>query len=268
MPFFTALVVLALLGLARGCRLHGTESGICVNPDDKKWGPFADVMPFCGASNIDGDPPPVTYRACLPLKSALSPGNHTVNKKDLWVKEFYNRILEEREMHERNETLEDAEINELGEAGGVAYRFTEHKGRNDCKNAFKNFFCWMNFPRCDEEDHTLMMCRSACENLHKSCGYDKDMYRCGDPEYLYGYVGESPWAETELGKEVFFRYPYPGAPFRDNQFEDGEPVISCTPSLRNAAGARPGGAAAPPATVAAWLLAGAAMAASAVLARA
>ena len=62
-----------------------------------------------------------------------------------------------------------------------------------------------------------MMCRSACENLHKSCGYDKDMYRCGDPEYLYGYTGERPFGETELGKEIYFRYPYPGAPFRDNQ---------------------------------------------------
>lgn len=262
------LLALMLFGPVLSCRLHGTESGICVNPDDLKWGPFASEMPFCGGPDAEGKPPPVTYRACLPLKSALFPLSHTVRQKDKWVEEFYDRIVKERSELEQDGALEDAEINELGESGSPAYRFTDHKGRNDCKNAFKNFFCWMNFPRCDEEDHTLMMCRSACENLHKSCGYDKDMYRCGDPEYLYGYSGEAPWAETENGKEVFFRYPYPGAPFRDNQFEGGEPVISCTPSLKNAAGAHPGGAAAQPITMVAWLLAAIAMMASTALSHA
>lgn len=259
--------MVVLFGLtARACRLHGTESGICVNPDDRKFGPFSDVMKFCGAPDVDGKPPPVSYRACIPLASKLSL-NHTVSQKDEWVKEFYDRITAERIAHEENSTLEDAEINELGESGSPAFRFTEHRGSGDCLNAYKNMFCWINFPRCDEEDHTLMMCRSACENLHKSCGYDKDMYRCGDPEYLYGYTGERPFGETELGKEIYFRYPYPGAPFRDNQFADGEPVVSCTPSLRNAAGGRQGGSAAAPATVAAWLLAGAAMVASAAMER-
>jgi len=240
--------VLALcVRLADACRIHGTESGICVNPDDRKFGPFSDVMKFCGGVGIDGLPPPVSYRACIPLASSLS-GNHTVSTKDNWVKEFFDRIVAERIAHEGNGTLEDAEINELGEAGGVAQRLTEHAGAGDCLNAYKNMFCWVNFPRCDEEDHTLMMCRSACENLHKSCGYDKEMWRCGEPEYLYGYTGEAAYGVTLLKKEVYFRYPYPGAPFRDNIFKDGEPVIACTPSLKNGAG-RAGGA-----SHIAWLL--------------
>ena len=104
------LGLVVLFGLtARACRLHGTESGICVNPDDRKFGPFSDVMKFCGAPDVDGKPPPVSYRACIPLASKLSL-NHTVSQKDEWVKEFYDRITAERIAHEENSTLEDAEV--------------------------------------------------------------------------------------------------------------------------------------------------------------
>ena len=62
-------------------------------------------------------------------------------------------------------------LNEFGEGGWIVYRFNEEVDEEKtCMNAFKNYFCWLNFPRCDDEDESLVMCRSACENLHLACG--------------------------------------------------------------------------------------------------
>ena len=80
-------------------------------------------------------------------------------------------------------------INELGEGGKIQFRFSGRGDSGDCVRAFKNYFCWMNFPRCDQEGKSLVMCRSACENLHIACNYEQDLWRCGDPEYFYGYRG-------------------------------------------------------------------------------
>ena len=33
----------------------------------------------------------------------------------------------------------------------------------------------MNFPRCDDEGKSLMMCRSACENFFKACEYPPEL---------------------------------------------------------------------------------------------
>jgi hypothetical protein len=68
-----------------------------------------------------------------------------------------------------NQTLEDMAINELGEGGIIQKRFSDRGDSPDCIKAFKSYFCWMNFPRCDQEDKSLVMCRSACENLHIAC---------------------------------------------------------------------------------------------------
>jgi hypothetical protein len=42
-------------------------------------------------------------------------------------------------------------------------------GNADCQNAYKNYLCWLNFPRCNDESESLIMCRSVCENYFKSC---------------------------------------------------------------------------------------------------
>lgn len=62
--------------------------------------------------------------------------------------------------------LRCAGINELGEEGEVEVRFFDNP---DCQEAFRNYFCWLNFPRCDDEDESLILCRSTCENLMEAC---------------------------------------------------------------------------------------------------
>lgn len=109
----------------------------------------------------------------------------------------HKEIVDTRIRHETNETLEDlgtsccqvppqswsdhtpqhaqrpcirgnntTGIIETGEEGEITVRFFENE---DCVNAYKNYFCWLNFPRCNDEDRSLIMCRSACENFFDSC---------------------------------------------------------------------------------------------------
>lgn len=59
-----------------------------------------------------------------------------------------------------------ADHDENGIKGNVYPRFTKHK---DCATAFRNIFCWMNFPRCDDNGESLVMCKSACENFFTAC---------------------------------------------------------------------------------------------------
>jgi hypothetical protein len=76
---------------------------------------------------------------------------------------------------------------EYGIKGGIEPRF--HRNA-DCRNAYKNYFCWINFPRCDEYGQSLMTCRSSCENFFRMCGYERDLWRCGESKYFNGYAPE------------------------------------------------------------------------------
>eukprot|EP00516_Mucochytrium_quahogii_P011581 CAMPEP_0203787830 /NCGR_PEP_ID=MMETSP0100_2-20121128/2473_1 /ASSEMBLY_ACC=CAM_ASM_000210 /TAXON_ID=96639 /ORGANISM=" , Strain NY0313808BC1" /LENGTH=198 /DNA_ID=CAMNT_0050690433 /DNA_START=206 /DNA_END=802 /DNA_ORIENTATION=- len=174
--------------------------------------------------------------------------------KDLWVQENFFREWEIRKNAEMNLTLQELGIDERGREGSVVMRFYADgeddawNHINDCAQAYMNFFCFVNFPRCDEEDKSLVMCTSACENYFRTCGYSKDMWRCGPSEFLNGYEPELPQLVRddvdldvngfdEFGNQYFKRSFFPGQPFRMNQFEeDGEtPVVICTPSLKTAA---------------------------------
>ena len=75
----TAALLFLLLATPRtsdACRIHGTESGICIDPDNPNddyalantLAPFESVMPFCH-NNAPGETPIVRYRACIPLPS-------------------------------------------------------------------------------------------------------------------------------------------------------------------------------------------------------
>ena len=54
-----------------------------------------------------------------------------MQNKDEWVKETYERILEERMVIEKE--YEDRSVNELGIPGETAQRF---RGNSDCQNAY------------------------------------------------------------------------------------------------------------------------------------
>mmetsp|Transcript_117 Transcript_117/g.281 ORF Transcript_117/g.281 Transcript_117/m.281 type:complete len:317 (+) Transcript_117:50-1000(+) len=249
-PLLEVLALAALAALLRrmplgaACELQGYDSGECRDPED-----FAGEMPFCASV--------VNYRACVPRYQGARVTRwrgHTARAKDQWVEMAFNREWDIRKSAETNVTLQELGIDETGNEGEVTMRFYAENEEdpwnfvNDCAQAYLNLFCWMNFPRCDEEDRSLIMCRSACENYFKSCGYPKDMWRCGQSDLVNGYEPEAPLlfkegleldieGFDENGIQYFLRSFFPGQPFRDNQFEeDGEtPIAVCTPSIKNAA---------------------------------
>ena len=140
----------------------------------------------------------------------------------------------ERIQIERNRTLRKAGVNEYGDKGRVRRRFYK---KPDCRNAFKNYMCWMNFPRCDEtRDLTLPMCRSACENFFISCGYERGLWRCGKSKYFNGYEPE-PATISALGNVSYMREYFPGQPFRENKYspKGNSELIICTPAIDGSA---------------------------------
>ncbi|KAG5192782.1 hypothetical protein JKP88DRAFT_159754 [Tribonema minus] len=232
-----AAVVFTWTATVHGCRLQGLDIGQC-NTDvanDELY--RLQLMPFCG--------PYVRYTACLPKQAPLPPSrdhpqgrwwNHTVAHKDDWVREYYERIVGERVAIEKDKSLQKAGRDEFGARGAPVPRFSNNP---DCRDAFRNYACWTNFPRCIEETgETLMTCHSACENMMIACRIPKDLWRCGPSEYLNGYSPEAPTLLS--GVVTYLRDFYPGQPFAANAFEQTrrqDPLPVCTPSLDGAAAA-------------------------------
>ena len=96
--------------------------------------------------------------------------NHTVRGKDDWIRKTYKAIVQNRIDIETNETLQQRGLDEGGYRGAPGYRgsptvrFYPGGGakeypwandnedwfyNNDCLRAFKAYFCYINFPRCD-----------------------------------------------------------------------------------------------------------------------
>jgi hypothetical protein len=139
--------------------------------------------------------------------------------------------VKERIALEKNESLRSKGINEWGDPVTIKKRMYKHP---DCVNAFRNLFCWLNFPRCDENGESMIMCRSSCENYFISCGFDKDLWRCGDAKYFDGYEPEPP--TVVAGSATYLREYFPGSPWRQNKFNlENLPLYICTPSIDGAA---------------------------------
>lgn len=93
------------------------------------------------------------------------------------------------------------------------------------KDAYKRYFCWLNFPRCDEFGETLPMCQSTCENFFKACGYDEEMWVCSHTVENKRVHSEEAYRD----KESYF----PGEPFKKNEYQRKNiPKEICTPSIR------------------------------------
>jgi hypothetical protein len=173
--------------------------------------------------------------------------------KDKFIEQLLTKIVIQRKIYETNDTMMGLGIDEWGLPHDIVPRFIENP---DCENAFRNYFCWMNFPRCDAQGRSLLMCRSVCENFFTACQQPRDLWRCGEPKYVNGYEAEisTTWIVsitcidgllnfphviiilTQNKEQVYYRAPFPGSPFRDNAFDPDtkKPIVVCTPSLENA----------------------------------
>lgn len=230
--------VLLLRWCADGCMIAGADTGTCTDPSD-----FDLLLPFCQ--------PVVQYTACLPTYQSLW-YNHSALAKDKFVQQMYTKLLTQRLIYETNKTLHKRKTDEWGGPKAIVPRFVDNA---DCVNAFKNYFCWLNFPRCDAEGQSLLLCRSVCENYMTACQMSSDLWRCGEPKFVNG---RSPEISTTVvvremyahmclllslircfaaqdGSLVYYRAPFPGSPFQDYEVDSStnKPLLVCTPSLEN-----------------------------------
>lgn len=246
-----SLLLLSVMHLSRACHIHGTDSGKCTSDTlDESW--RQENMPFCAKY--------VKYPACLPVEQPLEPSisfpngrwkYHNTRTKDQWIEDHYNVFVAYRIGLERNKTLYRSGRNEYGDKGHIARRFYK---RPNCRNAYRGYLCWINFPRCDMEKELSMptcrrfvqepghICRremlylnhlamfSACENFFRACQYAHDLWRCGKSKYFNGYSAESP--RYVNGNATYLRDYFPGQPFRENKYnKNGHEEPICTPAM-------------------------------------
>lgn len=210
----------------------GTDSGTCdVRTVDPLW--RAAHIPFCANA--------VAYPACLPTIQTIQPSrnfpngrwiNHTYATKDAWISASVTEHIKYRIGKERNKTMKATNRNEYGDVGNTRRRFYM---RPNCQLAFKNLFCWINFPRCDPETGvTMPTCRSACENFFQTCNYDHALWRCYKSKYFNDLVPEEPRPNAQ-GNLTYLREYFPGQPFRKNKYTTmGVEIPICTPAIRGA----------------------------------
>ena len=79
----------------------------------------------------------------------------------------------------------------------------------------------------------MMLCRSVYENYMISCGYDYDLWRCGNERYMNGNGIESPHhTDKDTGYPVYLRDFNPGHPFRKGRsIGENEDAPICTPGI-------------------------------------
>ena len=108
----------------------------------------------------------------------------------------------------------------------------------DCRESYKRYLCYVNFPRCDENELSLPMCSSVCENFMRACGLDKELRsfcEAGDhprPSSAVAVTGGDK-GEEELPPVTT---AFPGQPFVENKWRGrgrGQPDIVCTPSVKS-----------------------------------
>ncbi len=123
-----------------------------------------------------------------------------------------------------------------GTEGSLLVHFLKNSA---CQEAYKSYFCYLNFPRCDEAQNSLLLCRSACDNFFQACRYPKadalgnmsmGMWRCGEAQYSGGYIAEVAQQLDAKGSPIYKRAPFPGLPFASNA------PGACTPGVPGAAG--------------------------------
>jgi hypothetical protein len=81
-------------------------------------------------------------------------------------------------------------------------------------------------------NESMGTCVSACENYFTSCGFEKDIWRCGPSTFFNGYAPEAPYSVDSDGNPLYLRDYFPGQPFIENKFNlENLPIPICTPSL-------------------------------------
>lgn len=253
-----------MLHVVDACQIQGYDSGTCDYGIRDDYDYRVANMPFC-AEYVD-------YVACVPKYKPIAPDrnfphgrffNHTILRKDYWLYMMVMgniRFRVDVELQAANCGKGcDKDVNEWGEFSKdhqdkIVPRFYANR---ECKKAYMKYACWINFPRCEEPNmESLMVCKTACENFFHSCGYDKDLWRCGDMEHFNKQTGAIDGGdpastvssdeknlgqkgdlfsnkyqadEDAKGQKFFRRDFFPGAPFAAGRNPTDRPYTSvCT----------------------------------------
>jgi len=84
--------------------------------------------------------------------------NWNATAKDLLIKRLFKDMVELRIERERNITPE-------------LYVPIHYMSNPDCVNALRNALCWYNFPKCNDENRSLPLCKSTCNEYYKACKF-------------------------------------------------------------------------------------------------
>lgn len=99
----------------------------------------------------------VRYRACVPAHQVMWP-EWNATAKDLLLKAMFKDMVEARVARERNVTPD-------------MYVPIHYLSNPNCVNSLKNALCWYNFPKCDDTNRSLSLCKSTCNEYYTNCKY-------------------------------------------------------------------------------------------------
>ena len=225
----SVLLIFLLLSVrpGAGCVISGTDSGYCTKAylpstygEDIKaierarslWDcrDDAECIPFCGKYVA-------TYPLCLPRVDNVAPDQNfpkgrfgesfNTLTKDMWIEETaLATIASNPELFSTNA---------------------------DCQDSYKRYICYLNYPRCDDNENSLPLCSSVCENFVAACGLDNYKEFCTNDAAGTSVSTDGATSPITTG--------FPGQPFVANKFlpkSRGQPDLVCTPSVKNGS---PGG---------------------------
>lgn len=236
---FLIKVLYLLSSLSFSCVIQGIDSGECIPGDD-----FSERAPFCASTIRNAIGGITNYKVCVPREYKWFP-NLTVTKKDIWMQDTFTYTINRRRAIELDGGSSLIPIVDGSWEGGMlpkgSYHFIDNE---DCATAYKNFLCYMNFPRCDETGGSLAICRSVCQNYFRACKIIEDLQRCDNPEFYGAKYQEADDVLDNAGVSIYSRYFLPGMPFVDIKYEKkpqliegtlGQPLTPlltvCTPSI-------------------------------------
>ncbi|CEM00661.1 unnamed protein product [Vitrella brassicaformis CCMP3155] len=124
------------------CFIGREKSGLCADE-----GEVRQRLSFCRDA--------VRYRACIPPRQRYFP-SWDATRKDQVLESLFKQQVEARIKKETNITREK----------DTPMYLTQNE---DCQNAYKNFLCWFNFPRCSANNESLPLCRPSCTNYFEAC---------------------------------------------------------------------------------------------------
>ena len=135
----------------------------------------------------------VQYRACIPAHQPLWP-DWNATKKDAMLARLFKGVVEKRLAKELNVTPKEfVEIHLLS--------------NKECFTALRNALCWFNFPKCDEGNASLPLCRQSCEDFYSACKYEASGDGLYDPcrEYRVStdglFMSNAPGSDQILGED-------------------------------------------------------------------